>query len=148
MVDNGLCPLKTGSTRLYVSACDNDATSSKPISTGRDIVDTHTQTNEVSCSVTICGSKCCKTCVSLCAGNTFTSTVTNKRYNVVSPNQSMTCAKANVIYLVTCKRCGIQYVGETRQTLRKRLNNHRNRLKQLSNFYLYQHFTSDGHSEN
>ena len=72
-----------------------------------------------------------------------------KRYNVVSPNQSMTCATANVIiYLVTCKRCGIQYVGETGQTLRKTLNNHRNRLKQLSNLYVYQHFTSDGHSEN
>ena len=38
------------------------------------------------------------------------------------------------------------YVGETSQTLRKRLNNHRNRLKQLCGLYLYQHFNSDGHT--
>ena len=80
MVDNGLCPLKTGSTRLYVSACDNDATSSKPISTGRDIVDAHTQTNEVSCSVTICGSKCCMGVGSMlkCDQNIIVHTLFNK----------------------------------------------------------------------
>ena len=41
-------------------------------------------------------------------------------------------------------KCGVQYVGETSQTLRKRLNNHTNRLKQLCGLYLYQHFNSDG----
>ena len=49
----------------------------------------------------------------------------------------------NIIYLITCRKCGIQYVGETG----KRLNNHRNRLKKLSCQYLYQHFNSDGHTE-
>ena len=53
----------------------------------------------------------------------------------------------NIIYLITCRKCGIQYVGETGQSLRKRLNNHRNRLKKLSCQYLYQHFNSDGHTE-
>ena len=33
------------------------------------------------------------------------------------------------------------------QSLRKRLNNHRNRLKKLSCQYLYQHFNYDGHTE-
>ena len=32
------------------------------------------------------------------------------------------------------------------QTLCCRLNNHRNRLKQLCDLYLYNHFNSDGHS--
>ena len=59
----------------------------------------------------------------------------------------MNCATENVIYLISCKRCGVQYVGETGQKLRNRFNNHRNQLRQLSNLYLYQHFTSDGHSE-
>ena len=36
---------------------------------------------------------------------------------------------------------------KTGQKLRSRVNNHRNRLRQLSNLYLYQHFNSDGHSE-
>ena len=38
-------------------------------------------------------------------------------------------------------------MGEPGQSLRKRLNNHRNRLKKLSCQYLYQHFNSDGHTE-
>ena len=38
-------------------------------------------------------------------------------------------------------------MGETGHSLRKRLNNHRNRLKKLSCQYLYQLFNSDGHTE-
>ena len=59
----------------------------------------------------------------------------------------MNCGTENIIYLITCRKCGIQYVGETGQSLRKGLNNHRNRLKKLSCQYLYQHFNSDGHTE-
>ena len=59
----------------------------------------------------------------------------------------MNCGTENIIYLITCRKCGIQYVGETGQSLRKRLNNHRNRLKKLSCQYLYKHFNSDGHTE-
>ena len=44
------------------------------------------------------------------------------------------------------KKCGIQYLGETSQKLRSRFSNHRNRLKKLTNLYLYHHFSSDGHS--
>ena len=99
------------------------------------------------CAVRVCGSKRCKTCTHVSQGSTFKSTVTHKNYSVVSPNLSMTCDSENVIYLITCRKCGIQYVGETGQKLRSRVNNHRNRLRQLSILYLYQHFNSDGHSE-
>ena len=58
----------------------------------------------------------------------------------------MDCTSENAVYLITCKKCGIQYVGETSQKLRSRLNNQRNRLKKLNNLYLYHHFSSDGHS--
>ena len=59
----------------------------------------------------------------------------------------MNCGTKNIIYLITCRKCGIQYVGEKGQSLRKRLNKHRNRLKKLSCQYLYQHFNSDGYTE-
>lgn len=52
-----------------------------------------------------------------------------------------------MIYLIYCRKCGIQYVGETSQKLRNRLNNHRSNLKKLTCLYLYYHFTSDDHSE-
>ena len=52
----------------------------------------------------------------------------------------------NVIYLISCRKCAVQYVGETSQTLRCRFNNHRSRLKQLCGLYLYHHFSSDSHT--
>ena len=80
--------------------------------------------------------------------STFCSNVTHKTYSIDSPSLSMNCGRENIIYLITCSRkCDIQYVGETGQSLRKRLNNHRNRLKHLSCQYLYQHFNSDRHTE-
>ena len=57
VVDNGLCPLKTGPTRLCVPVCVNDTILSKPA--GRNAVDGQAQTNNVSC-VCICGSIRCK----------------------------------------------------------------------------------------
>ena len=42
--------------------------------------------------------------------------------DVFSPNVFMDCASDNVVYLITCKKCGIQYVGETSRNLRRRFN--------------------------
>ncbi len=38
------------------------------------------------------------------------------------------CCSNNVIYLMTCRICLKQYVGQTRQTLRERMNQHRHNL--------------------
>ena len=147
VVDYGLSPVKTGSTHLCVPVCVNDTVFSKPTSVGRNVVDDQAQTNNISCVVCVCGSVRCKTCKHVSQGSTFMSNVTRKCYNVVSPSCYVNCATDNVVYLISCKKCGVQYVGETGQTLRKRLNNHRNRLRSLTNLYLYHHFNSDGHSE-
>ena len=99
MVDNGLCPLKTGSTRLCVPVCVNDAVFSKPTSAGRNAGDGQAQTNNVNCVCT-CGSICCKTCKHVSQDSTFMSNVTRKSYTVVSPSCSMNCATENVILFV------------------------------------------------
>ena len=75
------------------------------------------------------------------------SNITRRNYSVVSYDSTMNCATENVVYLISCRKCGVQYVGETRQKLRSRFNNHRNRLKSMANLYLYKHFSSDGHTE-
>ena len=73
----------------------------------------------------MCGSNRCKTCNSIVVGDNFTSNLTGKKYKVVSPNDDMDCGTRNVIYLINCSRCGVQYIGKTCQTLRCRFNNHR-----------------------
>ena len=145
MVDGDLRPLKPGQSRLSVPVCANDAISPNPTTQGRDVVDAHAHTPTT--VVSACGSVRCKTCKHISQGSTFTSNVTKKSYEVISHSTSMTCTSENVVYLISCRKCGIQYVGETSQKLRNRLNNHRSSLKRLTNLYLYHHFSSDGHSE-
>ena len=38
---------------------------------------------------------------------------------------SASCKSSNVIYLIMCRRCGLQYVGKTGQSLHMRINGHR-----------------------
>ena len=114
---------------------------SEPTSVGRGMV----EATQPACTVTKCGSSRCKTCKHMVEGDSLISNVTNSKYNIVSPS-GMDCGTCNVVYLISCKKCGIQYIGKTTQTIRRRVNNHRNKLKQLCDLYLYNHFNSDGHS--
>ena len=50
--------------------------------------------------VYICGSKRCKTCQHVSERGTFTSNITHKYCNVVSPNPSMDCNTKNVIFYI------------------------------------------------
>jgi hypothetical protein len=49
------------------------------------------------------------------------------------------------IYDIECTVCGLLYVGETRQTLRSRMNQHRYDAKDPKYRILYNHFNQPGH---
>ena len=51
----------------------------------------------------------------------------------------------NIIYLITCSDCGIQYIGQTSQPLHIRLNAHRSCVLRNCSTFLYQHFNGPGH---
>ena len=53
--------------------------------------------------------------------HTFTSAVTTCKFNVPIKDVSMnfSCHSKNVIYLITCTKCEVQYVGLTRQKIKK-----------------------------
>jgi len=75
----------------------------------------------------------------------FSSTLTRKNYSIVNHNPNpLTCSSENIIYLITCSRCSIQYVGETKQKLSKRMNNHRTAIRGRTNTILTEHFREDG----
>ena len=40
----------------------------------------------------------------------------------------ITCNAKNVIYMVQCNRCNLQYIGETKRRLKDRFNEHRRAL--------------------
>ena len=71
----------------------------------------------------------------------FQSTITKRIYFVKNfSGEPLTCSSSNIIYLITCKRCNLQYVGETLQTLKKRMNGHRSGIKSKVDNILYNHF--------
>ena len=56
----------------------------------------------------------------------FSSTKTQREYNI---RRKYTCSSSWVIYLVTCKQCNLQYVGQTRQQMRARHYGHRSDIR-------------------
>ena len=96
-------------------------------------------------SVSNCETRNCKCCVSLNTDCIFSSLATGCKFAMTKQGE-FNCKTSFVIYLITCKVCGIQYVGQTRQSLHKRLNGHRTSiLRNKLNTYLCRHFNSPGH---
>ena len=58
------------------------------------------------------------------------------------------CKSSNIVYLITCRRCGLQYVGEKSQPLHVKINGHRwdisHRRTDVS--HVAEHFNSSAHS--
>ena len=57
--------------------------------------------------------------------DTFTSHSNNISHHTKG---HITCTTTNVVYLITCRVCGMQYVGETRNTLKRRFYGHRSTI--------------------
>ena len=98
-----------------------------------------------------CGSRRCVVCDYIDESDHFLSSHTGRRY---SSNYSLNCNSSNVVYLLTCRNCTLQYVGSTVTKFRLRSNNHKARMKrhgrlngteQEKDDFLYKHFCGDGH---
>ena len=67
----------------------------------------------------------CKLCKDFVVAEKITSTVTNLDYNcIILSGVEVSCKSSNLIYLLSCNNCKLQYVGQTAQPLHKRANGH------------------------
>lgn len=68
----------------------------------------------------------CKMCHVLSTKDHFVSTSTHRIYASEIPSSicQVDCNSSNLIYLITCRKCFLQYVGETCQKIRERFNVH------------------------
>lgn len=73
-----------------------------------------------------CNNRRCKCCEEIVTCRSFTSKHTGRKYNI---RAEITCKSKNLIYLISCRKCGTQYVGETEQTLHARMNGHRSDIR-------------------
>ena len=58
--------------------------------------------------------------------NSFQSFATGRKYKI---KQKMDCSSTNVIYLATCTKCSLQYVGSTTTSFKIRFRNHKSSMK-------------------
>ena len=127
----------------------------KPKSLGdylvRAKVDNHVSKNLLLGSVK-CSSRRCEVCKYMGESSHFKSSQDDRRYSI---NYNLNCNSSNVVYLMTCKKCAMQYVGSTIINFRLRFNNHKSRIRKheklaqaekLADDLLYRHFCSEGHN--
>ena len=91
-----------------------------------------------------CNKSLCKTCT-LISPNPI---LTTKEGQAYTPKGQFTCNSTGVIYMIQCNKCpDTQYVGETGQTLRKRMNGHRQDIRE-ENIYvpIGKHFNRPQHT--
>ena len=93
-----------------------------------------------------CNGKWCQVCLNVTETKTFSSTVTKKEYKI---NHIFNCNDKCLIYLLTCNKCMLQYVGKTVDEFLLRWNNYkmndRNFLK--GQICMQQHFLEHFESE-
>ena len=90
-----------------------------------------------------CGSRRCKNCSDMIVTKSIKSTVTQQSFQIMN---HISCASSNVIYVLTCQQCQLQYVGQTTQPLRSRMNGHRSDIVNFKDKPVAHHFNQHGHS--
>ena len=113
------------------------------LDTTTDILAELAADNHFDCTVKKCGNIRCKLCSIIDTSAVFSSSVSQLTYKL---DKNMNCSSYNVIYLITCTKCNVQYIGETSRSLRERINNHRSDIKLHKNTAIAKHFTEILHS--
>ena len=96
-----------------------------------------------------CGKRNCSVCDNLSESTEFACVVDGKKYKI---NHKLNCDDKCLIYLLTCKVCGIQYVGQTTDKFRYRWNNYKScqrkasRGMEVPQMHLHKHFLSQNHN--
>ena len=86
----------------------------------------------------------CQFCSTCKKDNRIKSSVTGRTYK--GP-EKYTCKTRNIIYVITCKKCSKQYVGETYRTFKERMTEHIQYVKHKKlERTTGAHFNSPGHS--
>ena len=78
----------------------------------------------------------CKHCLRSNKKGRIISFSTKRKYKTY---KKVTCRSQNLVYCIECDLCGIQYVGQTRNQLRIRMNNHISTIRTKSDTPLARH---------
>ena len=75
---------------------------------------THVHDCDIKPDIDCCNHKRCLCCVNMYNSPYFSSCVTKRSYKINNKDTQLNCCSMNIIYLITCNNCKIQYVGEAK----------------------------------
>ena len=88
--------------------------------------------------------KPCNTCRFMKKTTKITSWKTKQTLNIKG---NFNCQTKNIVYVISCAKCGVQYVGQSGNTFNERLRGHLADIRQGNNFKpVPRHFTSSNHT--
>ena len=99
-----------------------------------------------------CGDRRCRVCDFFVVGTGFKSRVTGRDFII---NFTLNCNSDHVVYLLSCAKCEMQYIGSTINKFRIRFNNHKSRLNahrglsadsKAKDDIVYKHFNQSDHN--
>ena len=86
-----------------------------------------------------CNFRFCHTCDDIKECSSVTSNTTKFAFKI---RQNLNCYSSNIIYLIECKECEKQYIGQTKRSLRLRTSNHRYDIVNQRNSSVGHHFNT------
>lgn len=86
-----------------------------------------------------CKSLTCLTCPFSFFASSVTDSLTGTSFPVI---HRLTCSTVGLIYLIRCKNCGKQYVGETARSLNDRISEHLYNIRSQQRTTVSEHFNS------
>lgn len=92
-----------------------------------------------------CGQRGCECCLYLKPASDFSSKHNLTEFTITG---KLTCQSDNIVYLIQCKRCEEQYVGETSRSLKTRLGNHISNIRLYKDTAVAEHFNQYDHDGN
>ena len=90
-----------------------------------------------------CSKSNCRTCIYAEPTNEITSS--NSKEVKVRIKQKIDCETSNVLYRIRCKKCNMEYVGETGRSVRDRISEHLGYIRNNKDHPTGIHFNSRGH---
>lgn len=109
----------------------------------RDILTSSKTTRVAPSGCHPCNKPRCKVCAHMTTTRSVTSSASKYCLKI---NSDLCCDSENVIYMLECSLCNLQYIGQTALSFRLRFNNHRAHVTSLPHLPLSKHVNVTGHS--
>lgn len=91
---------------------------------------------------TACGRRRCECCLYVKTRSVFDSKYAASEFTITG---KLDCNSKNIVYLIECKKCEEQYVGETSKSLRGRLTDHLSDIRRYCETSVAEHFNQIDH---